>query len=349
MDRIDTPGALPGGRRRRRSSSCWPSIEVGDPIDAGSLASVVRGLGTAEYLLFGADDPAEVTGPGRCDLLLAVTDGAADGTADAAAAWGEGWQGGAPYADTLAGRGDGAMEANAALAELIRGIDAILSEMTVQELGLALGITREDPLPEALDEGPAGAAGQVLAARIAGIEALYDPPGETPGLGDLVADRSPEVDDAVRAQVDTALGALESLGSPLVPALEASPDQATALYDSLVRAATDLPDRCRLSARHHSRVQRHRRGQRVTTIPARLGVATPPAAGARRHVHPGERCLRRRLPDRLRAGRRVRGGPLRRQGLDRSAAARPDPPLPLSGAGAGCDRGLAAGCTSTSP
>ena len=107
--------------------------------------------------------------------------------------------------------------------------------MTVQELGLALGITREDPLPEALDEG-AGRRRRAGPRRPASpaSKPLYDPPGETPGLGDLVADRSPEVDDAVRTQLDTALGALESLGSPLVPALEASPDQATALYDSLV-------------------------------------------------------------------------------------------------------------------
>ncbi len=206
----------------------------GEQLDAADLASIVRGLGTAEYLLFASDDPAAVTAPGRCELLMAVTDGAAAGAGAAELAWTDGWNGGAPYADTLAGRAEPAMDANDALAELVAGIDAILSNVTVQGLGLALGRTREEPLPEALHEGAAGAAGDVLAARLAGIAAVYDPPGETPGLGDLVAERSDEVDAKVRADLAAAQEALDSLGSPLTPALAASPDQAAALYDALV-------------------------------------------------------------------------------------------------------------------
>ncbi len=206
----------------------------GDPVDAASLASVIRGLGTAEYLLFGSDDPAAVADPGRCDLLLAATAGAVDGTAQAASAWTESWEGGPSYADIFAGRGDGAMEADAAVAELVRSGHAILSANTSQGLGLALGITRQDPLPEALNEGPAGAAGDILAASIGGIAAAYDPPGDVPGLGDIVAGMSEEVDAGVRAELDAVLAGILALGSPLVPALESSPEEATALYDSLV-------------------------------------------------------------------------------------------------------------------
>ncbi len=206
----------------------------GEQFDAADLASVVRGLGTAEYLLFASDDPAAVTAPGRCELLTAVTVGAAEGAGAAELAWTDGWNGGAPYADTLAGRTEPAMDANDALAELVAGIDAILSNATVQGLGLALGRTREEPLPEALNEGAAGAAGDVLAARLAGIAAVYDPPGDTLGLGDLVAERSAEVDAAVRSDLAAAREALDSLGSPMTPALAESPDQAAVLYDALV-------------------------------------------------------------------------------------------------------------------
>ncbi len=207
---------------------------AGDPVDAGSLASVIRGLGTAEYLLFGSDDPAQVADPARCDLLLAVTAGAADGTARAEEAWTTGWDGGPPYADILAGRGEGAMEANAAVAELVRSSHAILSAVTIQGLGLALGITRQDPLPEALDEGSAGVGGDILAARIGGIGAVYDPTGDLPGIGDLVAEQSEEVDANVRAELDAAMGGIVGLGNPLVEAVAASPEEATAVYDALV-------------------------------------------------------------------------------------------------------------------
>jgi predicted lipoprotein len=206
----------------------------GEQLDPADLASVVRGLGTAEYLLFAADDPAAVATQGRCDLLTAVTAGAAEGAAAAESAWADGWDGGAPYADVLAGRAEPAMAADDALAGLVAGIDAILSNVTVQGLGLALGETREEPLPEAVHEGAAGAAGDVLAARLAGIATAYDPPADTPGLGDLVAERSEEVDAAIRADLAAAQGALDALGSPLTPALADSPDQAAALYDALV-------------------------------------------------------------------------------------------------------------------
>ena len=121
MDRIDTHGPLPGGRHRRHRAVAGRITGPATRSTPASLASVVRGFGTAEYLLFGSDDPAEVTAPAAAICCSPSPTAPPTGPPLPPLAWADGWKGGPPYADTLAGRADDAMEANAALAELIRG------------------------------------------------------------------------------------------------------------------------------------------------------------------------------------------------------------------------------------
>lgn len=199
---------------------------VDEPVDAArDLASTQRGLGAVEYLLF---RPEADTDPIVCDLLAALTGSIADAAAAVRGWWADDWLGAGPYADRLAGRGDGAMTSNDALGDLVAGIVESLKRTTLGELGPATGITTLEPDPDELGEGAAGAAAATMAARLEGIAAVY-----SSGLGSLVAARSPEVDAAIVEDIDDALRRLRAVTGPLVGQVTADPAAATELYDDL--------------------------------------------------------------------------------------------------------------------
>ena len=175
------------------------SDETIDPafvIDA--LPTTQQGLAAIEYLLFGSTPLDER----RCEYTTAVAVATADESSDMGVSWFTTWDGGAAYLDRLTGTGEPAMSPRDALGDAVAAMSELLAVVTLRQLGRELGITSPAPDPGAYPEGLARYGLGALRAQVAGLSAAYGM--EPSSIAGAVASRSPDVDAAIRGDLDAA-------------------------------------------------------------------------------------------------------------------------------------------------
>jgi predicted lipoprotein len=229
----ETEAAWVGPVMDRRSEGLvdWPAS--GDRVDAviagadGAIgpdavratATSARGLGALEYLLFadGEDTAGRLRAePRRCAYAEAVAAVAAEESAAVLRAWTDGVDGEPAYEATLTGAGEDAIDGEEAVGMLVERHLFLVERISDAEIGASLGM-RGTPLPEALAEGPAGAGGEDVVARLEGVRAEYEPGGEgdSATLGDLLRERDPDVHERLVATLDAAIAKARAVDGPL--------------------------------------------------------------------------------------------------------------------------------------
>ncbi len=191
--------------------------ELPDPITPEAVAELgadVRGLAAIEQLLFTPADAATLD-PRACAYLRAAAVDVRDGAEELRAAWAEGVDGAAPFAEQLADPGGDSMYADEqeAVDDLVNGSIAALTTITEMELGAD---------PATVDVGPARRAGADVADMLASVQSVYgtstgDPDTDDPqvGLSVLVAEQSLSTDRRVLADLADAAVAVAALPDPL--------------------------------------------------------------------------------------------------------------------------------------
>lgn len=190
---------------------------------ANRAAATQRGLGTAEYLLY-SDAGLEAR---RCELLVSVSAVAADRIEELRAAWADGYQDGPPFAESFAGEG---MPSNDALGELVSAMVETVKQMSLFQIGKALGVSAPEPDVEAIPEGRSGTAAVSYRAQLESIRtALYE--GSPTALGDLIAARSEEVAASIDAELDASIALLDEIEEPMRRVATEDPESLRPLYD----------------------------------------------------------------------------------------------------------------------
>lgn len=205
------------------------TIDV-DYVDNRSAATR-RGLGTVEYLLFGAVAPELAAR--ACELLTATASVIANETSALVTAWTDSYQGGEPYRVTFTGE----LPTDSALAEVVLSMVDTLKRESSFELGRAIGVTSFEPRHEAIPEGPAGAGVDRYQAQLDGIRSLLTAGGESSLLA-LLDHRSEEVADRVESLLDEATAELASLDEPLADLVRDDPERLAPLQSVLADLVT---------------------------------------------------------------------------------------------------------------
>lgn len=191
-----------------------------DPLDAAyidGLGTSTKGMPALEYLLF-ATPPAGL--PGACSYMLALADDIADRTAELADAW-------PPEATALKSAG----APGSPYASTQAAVDAIVNQsienlyaMVKTKLDRPLGNLTGGPVDPALVESRFSDHGLTdLECNLDSFALVYLgadlASGGSPGLGALVADRDPDLDARILAQMVAARDALAAIPPPLAAAL----------------------------------------------------------------------------------------------------------------------------------
>ncbi|MDP9493890.1 MAG: imelysin family protein [Actinomycetota bacterium] len=188
-------------------------------------ASTVRGLGTIEYLLF---DPMDRGSEDRvCDMLTAAAEVVASETLGLEEAWTVSYQQETPFLERFAG---GSMASDDAMADAVSAIVETLKQMSLFQLGKAMGISSQEPLVAAIPEGRAGAGAVAYVAQLEGVRLLLDGGGEA-SLGALIEARSEEIAAQIDQHLDAAIAELTAIQAPLREVAADDPHRLHPLYD----------------------------------------------------------------------------------------------------------------------
>jgi predicted lipoprotein len=190
-------------------------------------ASTERGLGTIEYLLFGSGHTAGSTRV--CELLTATGAVVASETLALEEAWTRSYQEGAPFRQRFAGEG---MVSDDAMADVVSAVVETLKQMSLLQLGKALGISSQEPLIDSIPEGAAGAGAASYQAQLEGIRSLLDAGGES-SLGSLIAARSDAISSRIDEELAAGIAELAGIDAPLRQVATDDPARLQPLYDHL--------------------------------------------------------------------------------------------------------------------
>ena len=233
----------------RRSASLvdwWPidtakvdrNLESGEPFTkervSEFLAATQRGLGAAEYLLFGIGSAnlsdAQEDGP-RCSYLRSVVGVAAQEAAGILTDW-QGSGDGKPYAGYFDGSASLALLDSEAEAEVVRTLVFQVRSIANMRLGAALGIDGEADA-SAIPAGDANNSREDLLSQLEGIAAVYRGGDSGLGVSARVASVSSETDARMMAAIDETVVAARNLDGSVIELLESDPSQVKAVYDSM--------------------------------------------------------------------------------------------------------------------
>lgn len=219
----------------------WPidpaqveALVAGDaPIDRAAIDALggnKKGLGVAEYLLFGAPDGvASLAGPRRRAYLAAVLDAIAGESAALAAAWRDG------YGDRFIDIG----AADAPFEDIKEAVDAVVNaSVFVAEyaadtrLGKPLGAHTGTPDPSLLESPWSDHGGADLVATYDGLALVLDPPDAdgAPRLASIIAAARPAVAARVRRELAEARALAAAMPRPLAAAVAARDPAALAAW-----------------------------------------------------------------------------------------------------------------------
>lgn len=197
-----------------------------------SIGATKRGVYAAEYVLFKAEDMAQVAAdladPNRCQYLTAVLGAISENLDNTLVGWTDGGEIKLPYADVLANEEHGQDNLNTAVETSV----FLLRDIIDMELANGLGLVGSEADLEALQEGQAG---QGLARLLARLESIDQALAGDVGIGTLVDE---ELADRLRSEISAAQAQVENLmakhGSSIVAAVQADPDGVTELHDLIV-------------------------------------------------------------------------------------------------------------------
>ncbi len=190
-------------------------------------AATQRGLGGIEYLLF---DSLERAGDPRvCELMTSTAEVVASETKALETAWTDTYEDGSPFVDRFLGE---TMTSDEAMANSISAIVETLKQMSLFQLGKALGISAQEASIEAIPEGRAGFAADAYIAQLESIRALLDDGGES-SLGALIASRSSEISTQIDTHLTTAVEALDVIDAPLRTVAADDPTQLEPVYNDV--------------------------------------------------------------------------------------------------------------------
>ena len=190
-------------------------------------AATQRGLGGIEYLLF---DSLERAGDARvCELMTSTAEVVASETKALETAWTDTYEDGSPFVDRFLGE---TMTSDEAMANSISAIVETLKQMSLFQLGKALGISAQEASIEAIPEGRAGFAADAYIAQLESIRALLDDGGES-SLGALIASRSSEISTQIDIHLTTAVEALDVIDAPLRTVAADDPTQLEPVYNDV--------------------------------------------------------------------------------------------------------------------
>ena len=188
-------------------------------------AATQRGLGAIEYLIF---DTLEKAGDARvCELMTSTAEVVASETQALESAWTDTYEDGSPFVERFLGE---TMTPDEAMANSISAIVETLKQMSLFQLGKALGISAQEAVIEAIPEGRAGFAADAYIAQLESIRALLDDGGDT-SLGALIASRSAEISDQIDEHLTTAVEELDAIDAPLRTVAAENPSDLEPVYD----------------------------------------------------------------------------------------------------------------------
>ena len=228
----------------------WPLVEperieamlIDNPAVTGDdvrnrLASTQRGLGAIEYMLFREDslESLQDRSSTRCDYLTALGEVVDSETSAIAADWAVKRSTGAAYKDFFTGRSDSSLDADQAVAELVRTQVFLIRTVVDMRLAGAMGLRDAEPDPLALPGGNGENALSDLRNEIMGMRDMYVGHEESggPGISDIVLGLSSETDERTRERFASALAAIDAVEPPLRAAIAERPEQVQAVYDRL--------------------------------------------------------------------------------------------------------------------
>jgi predicted lipoprotein len=196
-----------------------------DPIDTAALAdkgSTFRGISLVEHLLFAEASAAELVTPAgarRCSFIADVLPISTDAVSTVVEDW-------SSYRTAFADGPEG--DPLASVDELTNQVIACLTAIDdngIRDLAMA------ESLDDALSTRRDGPGAYVMAehrALLASVAAIVEG-----GLGDLVADRSPETASRLRSLVDDAVAAVEPLPDSVDAAYTEQHDQLVAASEAI--------------------------------------------------------------------------------------------------------------------
>ncbi len=195
------------------------------------LPATQRGLGVAEYLLFGEGSAGLSDGsdPKRCAYLQAVTTVISDEVAGILADW-QGEDDSSGYADYFDGTGSLALIDSDAEAEVVRSLVFQVRTIANMRLGAGFGIdTTADAT--AIPEGNASNSREDLLSQLDSIASVYRGAEGGLGVSARVTAVSPETDARMREAIEATIAATGNLEGSIVELLEADPAQVREVYD----------------------------------------------------------------------------------------------------------------------
>jgi hypothetical protein len=190
-------------------------------------AATERGLGAIEYLLFDKVDRAG--DPRVCELMTSTAEVVASETLALETAWTEDYEGGSPFVERFSGE---TMTSDVAMANAISAVVETLKQMSLFQLGKALGISSQEPVIDAIPEGRAGFGADAYVAQLGSIRGILDGGGET-SLGAMIASRSSEISTEIDDRLTAAMTQLDAVDSPLRLVAAESPTELEPVYNDL--------------------------------------------------------------------------------------------------------------------
>ena len=197
------------------------------------LPATQRGLGVAEYLLFGQGSAGLSDGsdPQRCSYLQAVAAVTSDEVAGILADWqGMGDSGG--YASYFDGTGSLALIDSDAEAEVVRSLVFQVRSIANMRLGASLGIDTEADA-SAIPAGDADNSREDLLSQLDSIASVYRGAEGGIGVSARVSAASVQTDARMLEAIESTISATRGLDGSIISQLEANPDQVRVVYDSM--------------------------------------------------------------------------------------------------------------------
>jgi predicted lipoprotein len=177
-----------------------------------------RGLRAVELLVGGPDVAAPVLDDRRhCEYLVAMAKVIHDEAVAVHGEWSRTTGGGPSYRDRFA---DPANSTD--FDSIVNDVFFVLQEITVKDLGSALGVTTAAPDPDAVVEGPSGLGVPDLQARITGARLVLIGDGDkAKGLATLLGK---DMTGRLQSALDAADATIAAIDVPLRTALGTNPD-----------------------------------------------------------------------------------------------------------------------------
>ena len=197
------------------------------------FSATQRGLGTAEYLLFGAGSAGIITGTDtqHCAYIQSVAVVASD---EVAGILGD-WQGTADtdgYAGYFDGTGSISLLDSEAEAEVVRSLVFQVRAIANMRLGAALGVDAEADA-STIPDGDADNTREDLLSQLESVASMYRGANGGLGLSARVAAVSEETDARMLAAIDSTIRATKSLDGSLINQLKTDPGRFRVVYDNL--------------------------------------------------------------------------------------------------------------------